>query len=613
MPFPFRRWVIPAAAIPLLAIVPVLLIFGRARRAERDAAAEVASSGRLQFTLAALDRHALSGVESIASAPSYRDAAEFEGKTFIAGANSLWAYRDGVVSETWRAGLELPAAELIALTVSGDRLYIATRGEGLLRYDGARMEQLLPAKPALRRVTTLLAVNGRLLFGTETAGVGVYDGRTVSMLDPGLQTQHITAMAGSGTDLWIGTLADGLWHLHAGQLEHVTDALPDPQILSLAVAGQTAYAGTPLGVVVFEGGHKRRVMGDGFFARALLPGAELLIGTEDEGVIPVGAGRPLETTEPIERLFSSGDVRYALTLSALYRESARGWDRMLGATENALADRHVSALAVDRSGRLWVGYFDRGLDVVTSDRRSARHFEDGHLFCVNRIATDGNRTAVATANGLVLFADTEQKQVLGRKNGLIANHVTDVAFDREGMIAATPAGLSYLDAAGVHSVYVFNGLVNNHVYALGLAGNEVLAGTLGGLSVLDHDVIRANYTTANSGLKHNWITALVHSGDDWLAGTYGSGVLRLDKSGVWHTFPDMPQCVVNPNAMLAANGRVFAGTLDDGLLVLDRSGRWQKFIYGLPSRNVTALAAAGGELYAGTDNGVVRLESQVLP
>ena len=66
-----------------------------------------------------------------------------------------------------------------------------------------------------------------------------------------------------------------------------------------------------------------------------------------------------------------------------------------------------------------------------------------------------------------------------------------------------------------------------------------MAGTLGGVSVLDGDTVRANYTTANSRLKHNWITALARVGDEWFAGTYGAGVLRLDASGEWHSFPDL--------------------------------------------------------------------------
>ena len=145
------------------------------------------------------------------------------------------------------------------------------------------------------------------------------------------------------------------------------------------------------------------------------------------------------------------------------------------------------------------------------------------------------------------------------------------------------------------------------------ASGETVAGTLGGVSVLDNDTVRANYTTANSRLKHNWITALVRVGDEWFAGTYGAGVLRLDARGEWHGFDDLKDVVVNPNAMAVSGGQVYAGSLDRGLFVFDRAGgRWSNTTLGLPSKNVTALVAGGGYLYAGTDNGLVRISQGAL-
>jgi ligand-binding sensor domain-containing protein len=182
------------------------------------------------------------------------------------------------------------------------------------------------------------------------------------------------------------------------------------------------------------------------------------------------------------------------------------------------------------------------------------------------------------------------------------------------MVVATPAGLSFIDRSGVRSLYVFHGLVNNHVYTIATRGAETVAGTLGGLSVLDADTVRVNYTTANSRLKQNWITALARVGDEWLAGTYGAGVLRLDASGEWHSFPDLKQdFVVNPNAMAVSAGQVYIGTLDRGLFIFDRAtARWTNSSVGLPSKNVTALAVDGGYLYTGTDNGLVRIPEGIL-
>ena len=403
--------------------------------------------------------------------------------------------------------------------------------------------------------------------------------------------------------LWIGTLQNGVFHHRAGELEELLPALPDPQVLSLAVSQDTAYVGTPLGVVEFRDGTRLRILADGFFARALaVHGDTLHVGTEDEGILDV----PLQSRHtppvgldansppfPVLRLADIEGQIYAVSEAAVYMRDpgSKRWRSVLTAGAGLMADRDVAALALS-AGRLWIGYFDRGLDVVDASLERAIHHEDDTLFCINRIVADPehSRTAVATANGLVLFDSGGQpRQIMGRKDGFLADHITDVAFREGGMVVATPAGLSFADRSGVRSLYVFHGLVNNHVYTVATHGAQTLAGTLGGLSVLDDDAVRVSYTTANSRLKHNWITALVRVGDDWFVGTYGAGVLRLDSSGDWHSFPDLkPDFVVNPNAMIPVGGQVLAGTLDRGLFVFDRaSGRWSNTIIGLPSERMS--------------------------
>ena len=128
---------------------------------------------------------------------------------------------------------------------------------------------------------------------------------------------------------------------------------------------------------------------------------------------------------------------YALAENGLYDEGRAVIER----AEASLTDGNISALAVDSAGRLWVGYFDRGLDILDGGR--ATHFEDEHVFCVNRIVHDRDRnvTAVATANGLVMFDASRPRQVLGRAEGLIADHVTDVVIRGGATTVATPAGI----------------------------------------------------------------------------------------------------------------------------------------------------------------------------
>jgi ligand-binding sensor domain-containing protein len=544
---------------------------------------------------------------------------------------------DGSLRHQYTVGSELPGSPLVAMApaVLADsrepELIIATANDGLLAFNGRAFRQILPSLPEVRAITSILPVrSGHLLFGTRKRGVLVYDGKQITPLHPTLDALSVAALAGNESDLWVATLNRGVLHFHAGETDSFGEAqgLPDPQVLSLAISAGTTYVGTATGVAVFNGGKFSRVLAPGVLATALLATpTQLYVGSEDQGVIaiPLQGRRPNPNLGPgaqlseVRQLFRDGDAVFAVARDGLYRMPPHGfgWQRALVAGTGVLSDRNISALAADATGRLWVGYFDRGLDLLPADNGRARHVEDEHVFCVNRIFVDVKTGAidVATANGLVRFDDAgSEQQVLTRADGLIADHVTDIASYRGGLALATPAGLTFLNASGARSMYAFHGLVNNHIYALGVSGEDLMAGTLGGLSLLNKGDVSVNYTTATSGLKHNWITAVVPLGSEWMVGTYGAGILGLDRSGRFHSFEKATGSFeVNPNAMLVTPGYVLAGTLSEGLYLYDRqAGRWSVIHDGLPSLNVTALAAANGYIYVGTDNGLVRIPDQKL-
>jgi ligand-binding sensor domain-containing protein len=245
---------------------------------------------------------------------------------------------------------------------------------------------------------------------------------------------------------------------------------------------------------------------------------------------------------------------------------------------------------------------------------------------VNRIKGEpGGRTvAVATANGLALFDRSRRLgQVLDRKTGLIASHTTDILFRRtssgeSSLVVATPAGLSFIQNGSISSLYAFQGLVNNHVYTIAERGDDLLAGTLGGFSILRNGLITASYTTANSGLRQNWITASAVDGASIYLGTYGDGVVRLTPQNSLEPFVTVEgrgeRVEINPNALLVTAKGVYAGTAGQGLAVLRKgSGRWHAVRDGLPSGNVTALAERNSLLYIGTDNGLVAIPESELP
>lgn len=630
-----RVFAVTLAAIAAAGAGGVAFTLYRASRVVQDSAARIAAEAEIRITASPLDR-ASSRFEPIAAPAVFEDAAVYQGRLFVCGPSGLLEYDgEGGLKAQYRAGVDLPGPlAKLAVGVAGagtPELFIATAGEGLLVFDGRGFRQVRPEEAPYRTVTALLAApTGRLLLGTHKKGVLVYDGKRLAPFHPSLDGLDVTALVGDDSDLWVGTVTRGVFHWRSGVVERFGEAegLPDARVLSLAAAGGSAWAGTAIGVAEFKGGRLARTLAPGVFAESLLPrGAALAVGTLNQGVLEValGSARPREArsvAEPlpgkVTRLLDAGGALYAVSDSGLYLVDQRrgGWRRVLDPESAPLTDRNISALAFDAAGKLWAGYFDRGLDILDPGLTRATHIEDDRIFCINRIVEDRRRgiVAVASANGLTLF-DTAgvRRQTLGRAEGLIANHVTDVAIRPGGMTIATPAGLTFVDERGVRSLYAFHGLVNNHVYALAGVGERLLAGTLGGLSVLDGDAVRANYTTANSAMRANWITAIAQAGAEWFVGTYGAGVLRFDAAGRWQSFPDLRASFeVNPNAMLTTSRAVYAGSLSSGLYIYDRAaGRWSEVRAGLPSPNVTALAERDGYIYVGTDNGLVRFRENL--
>ena len=632
------RWVSAAAAVLALLVVAAVVVGWRATRAVHLSTEEVRSEGQIRFSVRSFRPPAETDFEVLSAPAVFLSAAQFQDQLYVAGPSGLLVYDlRGSTLRQFAVGRDLPSSPIVALAPavladSGEpELVIATAKDGLLAYDGRRIRQIYPEDSDARAVTAILpTTDGHLLIGTKKRGVLLYDGKQITVLHPSLSGLYVQALAGTESDLWVGTLDRGVFHWHAGTTDAFSEAqgLPDRQVQSITTAGDETFVGTVLGIAEFDRSRFSRVLAPGVLSTALLSThGNLVVGSEDQGVFAV----PLEARHPslasggspelseVRQLFEEGEDIYVLTRDALYRMSARGfgWQAVLKAGPAMLSDSNISALAADRSGRLWVGYFDRGLDELQIESGRATHIENEHVFCVNRILPDAKTgtVAVATANGLIRFGSSgSEEQVLTRADGLIADHVTDVVAYRDGLAVATPAGLTFLDGSGARSMYAFQGLVNNHVYALGVSRDELLAGTLGGLSVIGNGDVQVNYTTTTSSLKHNWITAVAPVGEDWMVGTYGAGVLGLDRSGHFQSFEGATGPIeVNPNAMLVTARHVFAGTLANGLYVYDRaSARWSTISKGLPSDNITALAESDGYLYVGTDNGLVRIKEEKL-
>jgi hypothetical protein len=614
----------------------------------RAARSQVSRENSLAFTLEPIAPASGPVFEPVGVADIPTTAAIFDGKLYLAGPSGLAIYDSPVAApHRLRTGIELPPAPILDLAVAHLRGHPApellgiTHGAGLLLFDAhAPPRELLPSASEARDLTALLPLSsGDLLLGTRHAGVLIFDGTQLRSFSPALVNLDVTALAGTETDVWIGTRDRGLRHWHSGQLDSLdADAgLPDNTILSVVDSPHGVFAGTPLGVAQIVNGHVSRQLGRGLFAGSLAVQREsLLVATLDQGLATIPLNVRSERVAfhtpsglDVTTLIVSGDAMLGLSRGSLLRRSDAGaWQTVIAGPTQTVADSNVAALDFSPDGRLWIGYFDHGLDVLDLTSGRAQHVEDDHLFCINRIVADPTRHTmdVATANGLVLFEPSATievpRQVLTRRDGLAADQVMDVAFSANGAVLATPAGLTVMTPSGAESLSSFQGLANDHVYALAAdpGSSTVLAGTLAGVSVVDHLKVMSSLSLRNSSLPRNWITAIarVSAGagpPGWFVGTYGGSVIGLDSAGhVTRLDTHTPTAIINPNALLVTPDHVLAGTLDSGLLVYNRATQhWTQITAGLPSLNITAFATRSGEVYIGTANGIVRLPEQALP
>lgn len=652
------------AAVLATALCMILFAFLRAQRTLTKAVVETRHGQELPYTLLPFDPTALAaanpGFEPIAATLGWTTGVELGDSLFLAGPAGLAQISSGTLVHLWRTGVELPSARITAVTTgrlrgaSEPQVLFSTAGAGaflLIPGPHPAFAQILPANLEDRDLTSLLpTASGDLLLGTRRHGLLRYSGEAlrrelIHLPETDAAALQITALAASGQTVLVGTRNAGAFLLNGGVAERFSaeNGLPDDEIESLAMAPAHAYVGTPVGVAEIDLSASRvtRTLAPGLFARALaLSDGALTVGTMDQGIRTVSLApeprlrmaslhtAPFRPEKRVEALLQTGSGMMALAGGTVLRRTADGWTSALAPAVTTLSDPNVSALLLAPDGRLWVGLFDHGIDVLSSGAMSAeRHLEDDHLFCIDRLALDPVRGTVAagTANGLVLF-DTagNPRQTLTRRDGLIADHVNDLVFTPAGLAVGTPAGITFLNASGPESLYAFQGLVNNHVYTLAASadGRNLLAGTLGGLSLLESEQVRRSMTATNSPLRHNWITATLAQGPgEWLIGTYGAGLayVKLSATGEPSVVPaelpaDAPRdLVINPNALLATPNAIYAGTLGQGMLVYDKAARrWTLVQQGLPSLNVTAFAAGAGTLYVGTENGLMRIAESRL-
>jgi ligand-binding sensor domain-containing protein len=627
------------------------------------------ASTRVEVEVKKLIAPATDGFTVYLNSADVRAVARFADAQYLATSGGLLSLdENGDVKRRYSTLDGLPDNDLTALAVFRDRLFIGTASAGLIGFDGNEFAGFSFNTPKATRISVLVATDSELLIGTLDGGLFEYDGerftRRVSSA-AGSDLNRVTALLPFESRLYIGTQDRGLYIWREAHIEHVStqDGLPSPHVTALAAMppslSQTGAIGvaTDFAVVALNDANEiKPVTNRANITSLAVSGGRLWAGLFSGGVIDLGADRAvrhggspearslLSETPGLPRqvptiVCASEGRLWALTQEGAFVRDERAAGPAFEAVavslaaERVLTTGYITSLAFDAGGRLWVGYFDRGIDLIaTETNERISHVEDDRVREVNFMTFDPgeDRMLAATSRGLVSFDGQLKQSILTREEGGLINDsiahvsVADVpasirgstdSLNRDGaLVVATAGGLTELADGRARSLTAFHGLASNHLYTSAWSGSRLFVGSLAGLVELEGLRVVRSYKTSNSPLSHDWINGLAEAGGTLYIGTNGGGVDALLPTGEWVNFADeIGRVEVNQNAMHFDGERLFVGTSDRGLLVYNtRDRRWTRISEGLASQSVTAITSDDQFVYAGTSNGLVRIEKRVL-
>ena len=536
----------------------------------------------------------------------------------------------------------LPESDLLSLAVFNSKLFIGTRTEGLLEFNGSQFHGYRWTDRRSQSIDALFTDKGRLLIGTRAGGLIVFNGREFKELTAGLERKRlleINHLSKDGSRLFVGTFADGLWIEEGGRWSHFTtvDGLLSNRVVGVVVANQNLFIATDFGLSVTEDTQAR------FQTLVTLPSLSSLALTADSVVLSKDNGETfsLRTDQEISssrqvtpiawaKAGHSAGTRLIALDNHLWLLTEEGLNRTAGANaflawgqpdrNRTLTTNLVSALTIDSAARVWVGNFRRGIDVLNAQGTQLAHLESETNREINSLTEDraSNSILAASSAGLLRFdSSLRNTEQWSTKDGLLSNAVLQVArWDVDGenarnplLALATSKGLSLGTRGKLHGLTTVQGLPSNSLYTVLVQGRKTYVGTLGGLAVIEDGRVSRVFKDTNSKLTTNWVTALCAVGNRIFVGTYGSGLFELNASGELRSFaPEVGRVVVNPNAMWSDGLRLFVGTLDGALVFEPSSQQWTRVKSELPSRNVMSITGSDNYVYFGTTGGIARIE-----
>ena len=264
----------------------------------------------------------------------------------------------------------------------------------------------------------------------------------------------------------------------------------------------------------------------------------------------------------------------------------------------SISSNKLSSLVKDRTGMLWIGTNDDGLNKLDPRQDTFTHFHHQR----------GRDESLITDAVRSLYEDRQGTLWIGTVKGLDR---LDPSSGRFVHLRHNPADPASLSADGIAATYE-----DRH-------GN-FWVGTAGGLNKLDRSTGRSSHFVYDPGNPHslgfNYVAGIAEdrSGVLWLTSVFGDGLNTLDvRTGEfarYSLFPDEPGGE-NMRGMTGihegADGTLWMTTMDNGLLSLDpRRKQFSRYLNGQTTR---IFEDAEGVMWIGTRNrGVIRFPEKSL-
>jgi signal transduction histidine kinase/ligand-binding sensor domain-containing protein len=517
-------------------------------------------------------------------------------------------------------------------------------GAGVMRFDHLSVTDGLSDDTVL---TILQDQQGFLWFGTKE-GLNLYNGYdfTVYQADPNdpdsLSDAYITAAVEDPSgDLWLGTYYGGLnrFDRQSGVFERFLPDPNDPRALPierintlLMTAAGKLWVGTRAGLSLMD------PVEQDFLTYTHNPenttsisNNEILSLYEDkDGTLWIGTRDGLNQFDPVSGTFTrilEGMLSGASQVNAIIGDGDHGlWvgtsdglfhlDRRTltykvytheEADTNSLSSNVVTTLYLDRSGSLWIGFADDGLNLVSEfSPESFRVISYVHQdYDVNSLSTDGIRAIFEDDGGIMWFgtlggginkANPETRAFgfyqhkPGNLNSPSSDNITAMAFDearRSLWIGTADSGLDRMDLVTGKFIHYdarstsSNSLHSNQVLLLHIGSRGQLYVSTAGGSVQVYDPAISGFVAVLPGYADfpgdAETTAMTHDRDGMLWLSQASGeLIRVDPASdkvVRYQLETSEPPYLKDDMILAISvddeGIIWLGTESQGLVRFD--------------------------------------------